>query len=144
MIGRRKLEHEEGEKDHTLDLRETDLRGAYLRDARLEGANLWSARLEGANLMGARLERADLRYTRLERTTLVEARLEEAHLRGAGLEGAHLEGADLRYAINLTRDQVESAHCYTKKQLPEDLRNLADLEDRPHDVDESHQTEAEA
>jgi uncharacterized protein YjbI with pentapeptide repeats len=94
VIGRRKLEHEEGEKDHTLDLRETDLRGAYLRDARLEGA--------------------------------------------------HLEGADLRYAINLTRDQVESAHCYTKKQLPEDLRNLADLEDRPHDVDESHQTEAEA
>jgi uncharacterized protein YjbI with pentapeptide repeats len=102
------------------------------------------ARLEEAHLRGARLEGAHFEVARLEGGNLVRARLERADLQGAGLEGAHLEGADLRYAINLTRDQVESAHCYTKKQLPEDLRNLADLEDRPHDVDESHQTEAEA
>ncbi len=178
VIGRRKLEHEEGE-DRRLDLSETDLRGAILvgarlvgailRDARLEGASLMGARLEGANLMGARLEGAYLVGASLEGANLMYARLEGANLGSACLEGANLwharlEGADLlwanlvgaylkeahlgkvdlRPAINLSREQVESAHCYTKEALPEDLRNLADLEDRPHEDDGSHQTETEA
>ena len=194
VIGRRKLEHEEGEKDYTLDSRGTDLRradlrgarlkgthlagarlegasltwahlervnlvaarlkGAHLLGARLEGADLEGARLEGANLGYVRLEEADLQDARLEGAFLVgahlegailrDARLEGADLGGARLEGAHLDGADLRSAIDLTREQVESAHCYTKERLPEELRNLADLEDRPHYVDEPQQTEAEA
>ena len=61
-------------RDWRLDLRMTDLRGAFLFAAHLERANLGRTHLEGAFLR-------------------------EAHLAGANLEGAHLEDIDLSMAI---------------------------------------------
>ncbi len=74
VIMRRDNQSREREKSENwqLDLRSTDLRGAFLLEAHLEGAVLIEAHLEGANLFGAHLERANLF---------------EAHLEGAILEG---------------------------------------------------------
>ena len=58
------------------DLRDADLRGAYLQRADLQGAYLRGADLRDADLRGADLRDADLR--------------------GADLQGADLQGADLR------------------------------------------------
>ena len=87
-------------RDWRLDLRMTDLRGAYLYEAHLEGADLSGAHLEGADLSGAHLEGAYLLEAHLEAPPLRGAsrrrRPRGAHLQGANLSGAHLEGADLR------------------------------------------------
>ena len=66
------------EKNRGANLRDANLRGAYLRDANLGDANLEGAYLEGANLRGAYLR---------------DANLEGAYLRGAYLRDANLEGA---------------------------------------------------
>jgi uncharacterized protein YjbI with pentapeptide repeats len=111
VIARRRREHDiEGQR---LDLRGTDLRGAYLVGASLEKLFLMDAHLEGASLMQSHLEetiflqahlkRAYFTQAHLERAELAAAHLEhailqEANLEGADLQQAHLEGADLRWA----------------------------------------------
>lgn len=109
-----------------LDLRGSDLRGAFLRRAHLEGAFLIRAHLEGAQLvethlesaclMGAYLRGASLMGARLEGAILEEARLEGgatnlrgAHLEGSHLAAAHLEGTRLRGA-HLERAGLQGAH----------------------------------
>jgi hypothetical protein len=78
---------------YLLDLRSTDLRGAYLSGGYFKNVNLSEAHLEGAKFNKAHLEGA----------SLIEAHLEGAHLLWAHLEGAkfnkaHLEGAHLNWA----------------------------------------------
>lgn len=120
VLTRRKYYYGQGENQR-LDLRKTDLRGAYLIfanlklarldeahlekailssanlkmaeliEAHLEGALLFNAKLESAVLIEANLERADLSFAHLE-----GAILSSANMKGANLHGAHLERANLR------------------------------------------------
>ena len=71
------------------DFSEANLNGAALTLIDLRGANL-----EGANFTDARLDHANLRF---------------ADLAGANLQGAVLKGTDLRFAANLTEEQLRSA-----------------------------------
>jgi hypothetical protein len=75
------------------DLREADLRWAYLsnadlRQARLSQADLRRANLEGANLRGGLLSEADLHVA-----TLIEADLRGVNWRDTDLRNANLSGA---------------------------------------------------
>jgi|688.fasta_scaffold80596_4 hypothetical protein len=73
------------------DLRDSDLRDAFLRDADLRDSDLRDAFLRGAVLRDAFLRDAVLRG----------AVLRDAVLRDAVLRGAFLRGADLRDAVGL-------------------------------------------
>jgi hypothetical protein len=87
------------------DLRDADLRGAYLcyadlsdtdlRGADLRGAYLCDAYLSGTHLSGAYLSAADLRGAYLSAADLCDADLRDAYFGGAVLSGADLRGADL-------------------------------------------------
>ena len=142
VLARRQRKHE-NPMDQSLDLRETDLRGADLREAHLEvallqkahleGADLTEANLKGAHLREANLKEADLKEANLEGAYLMEAHLEGANLSGAKLKGAilrkaHLEGADLRGA------HLEGAYLYKARLeganlINADLKGAKNLED---------------
>jgi hypothetical protein len=77
----------------------------------LVGADLSRANLSGANLSGAFLWGADLRGAFLWR----------AFLSGAFLSGAFLSGAALKYAKELTREQLEQSLGDENTELPEGL-----------------------
>ncbi|EDQ2305064.1 pentapeptide repeat-containing protein [Salmonella enterica] len=89
--------HESGSRANLrgADLRDANLRGAYLSDADLRGADLRGAYLSDANLFGADLFGADLRGADLFGADLRDAYLSDANLFGADLFGADLRGADL-------------------------------------------------
>lgn len=74
---------------HFADFSEADLSGAGLTFIDLRGANL-----EGTNFTDTRLDHAILRF---------------ADLTDANLQGATLRGTDLRFAANLTTEQLRSA-----------------------------------
>lgn len=103
---------------HRVDLRGTDVSGAYLSEADLSGAYLSGANfreaylrgayLGGANLRGAGLSRADLRWAHLNRTDLHGADLCGADLRGAGLSEADLSEVDLSEADLIEADLIEA------------------------------------
>ncbi|MFF7525123.1 pentapeptide repeat-containing protein [Streptomyces pseudovenezuelae] len=109
VLSRRPDQHEQ----FRVNLRRTDLRGAYLEQAHLRRADLTEARLEGANLFeaqlgeailsGANLREADLRKAELEKagmlkSVLAGAQLKSANLRDATMEKAQMQGAKLRSA----------------------------------------------
>jgi hypothetical protein len=75
-----------------------DLRGASFLAANLRGASFESARLEGASFYLARLEEAWLVGAQLQAVSLAGAQLQGALLDGAGLQGASLSLADLQGA----------------------------------------------
>lgn len=77
------------------DLRETKLIGAYLQNANLREADLKEANLKGAYLRDADLKGADLREAILKGANLIGADLRGADLRGVNLKGANLIGVDL-------------------------------------------------
>lgn len=101
-------EHFFVERYRTLDLRNTDLRGADLSTADFRSANLRRADLQLAALVGADLGETDLRGAKLSESELLGADLSSANLHGADLRVADLEdakllkadlsGADLRQA----------------------------------------------
>jgi uncharacterized protein YjbI with pentapeptide repeats len=112
----------------TVDLRETDLRGATLDDSNFPGAVFTGACLDGASLvrtnlrkavfLSASLEMANLTDANLDLADLEQARaphadLSGAYLAGANLKGTHLEGADLNGAclegMILTLTHLEGA-----------------------------------
>ena len=133
VLGRRP----KGRQERGIDLKETDLRGAYmvradlhlavLTDADLSGAdmreiNLYSASMAGANLSGACLREANLSGADL-RVNLSGADLRSADLSNAALQGADLQGADLRKASleaarGLERGQLEKAMTDFDTKLP--------------------------
>lgn len=125
-----------------IDLRHTDLRGAflvangqetdlnwaqfsgadlsgamlasdYLELADLSDANLAHAHLQGARLFAAQLTNADLTGADLEQT-----HLDSADLTGADLTDANLHLADLRTSRGLTVQQVLKAKLSTFTRLP--------------------------
>ncbi len=116
-----------------VNLKETDLRGAYFGNANLEGvdfgdadltkadftnskligANFCEANLEkavflGANLNGANLQRTVLAGNNLSAAKLNHADLESVNLSRANLKFATLENANLRYAT-LTNSILENS-----------------------------------
>jgi hypothetical protein len=90
---------EKKQRNWRINLRATDLRGAYLWEAHLEDANLFRAHLEGAFLAMAHLERANIW---------------EAHLEGTDLFLTYLEGVDLARTFG-----------DSKTRLPETVRRPA-------------------
>ncbi|MEU0523084.1 pentapeptide repeat-containing protein [Streptomyces niveus] len=118
------------------DLNGADLSGADLSNASLNGADLSNASLINANLSNAVLGRADLTNVDLSGAILGGADLNGADLRsanlrdtdlrntdlsGANLSGVDLRDTDLRRALNLTKDQVDSARVDGKTLLPASL-----------------------
>src|SRR5262245_3042256 len=97
---------------------------ANLVEACLNGAYLSRANLSCANLLGANLINANLSNASLEHANLKNASLSYARLNYANLNGAILYSADLRKAIGLTREQVESALIDEGTALPEDLETV--------------------
>ncbi len=115
----------------TLNLRETDIRGADLTSASLHGASLLSANLNGAYLIGADLSdayltgavlfSASLPGADLSRADLGYADLRGADLKGANLSRADLSAADLTTAKNLEQQQIDSAKGDNNTKLPSNL-----------------------
>jgi uncharacterized protein YjbI with pentapeptide repeats len=98
------------------DLREVcltkaNLKGAVLTTANLKGAVLWEANLEGAKLDIANLEEAKLRKTNLQRANFSCSILRRTDFNKAKLQEANLSGADLRKA-DLTEANLERAYLY--------------------------------
>ena len=77
-------------KDHKIDLRNTDIRGADLHKANLQRADLRKADLCGADLQSANLYEADLDYANLCGSILCEAKLQSCNLHAANLSRANL------------------------------------------------------
>jgi uncharacterized protein YjbI with pentapeptide repeats len=92
-----------GWKQHLVDLRGRDLKGAVL-----EGAVLPRADLTGAQIQGALLTLAQLRGASLDDAQLQGAPLKGAQLQGASLNGAQLQGADLADAFLWRADLEDS------------------------------------
>jgi uncharacterized protein YjbI with pentapeptide repeats len=107
-------------------LAEANLRGAKFFNSNLQGANLGGgdleetflrdAHLQGANLRGANLQKADLKKAKLQGADLGKAKLQ-----GARLGEADLKGVDLSETAGLTQEQLDSANCDEKTQLPPGL-----------------------
>ncbi|MBI3301769.1 MAG: pentapeptide repeat-containing protein [Deltaproteobacteria bacterium] len=116
VLGRRTRTYKRGE-DQSLDLRETDLRGAKLESAHLEGADFYKAHLEKAILVRVHLDDASLIGTHLE-----GAYLQGARLKGVLIEGAHLESGGLKGVTGLTQKQINSAYGDEDTSLPDDLQ----------------------
>lgn len=118
VLGTRDVESEHG--NHHLNLRQTDVNGAFLSGADLSGADLSGAYLIKAHLSGAHLMNANLR----------DARLMNADLDGANLNGAHLSKADLSraqlYHADLSRVDLGEAHLIGANLLSAHL-SVADL-----------------
>ena len=113
VLVRRKYYYGLGENQR-LDLRKTDLRGAYLVGAHLKMARLNGAHLEGAILSGANLNMAELIEAHLDRAILFKASMKaavliDAHLERADLSFAHLEVAILS-AAKLKGATLHGAH----------------------------------
>jgi len=85
-------------KQHLIDLRGRDLRGAWLERAVLTRADLTGAQLQRANLGLAQLKGVWLDRAQLQGTILVGAQLQGASLERANLDGASLEMAQLQGA----------------------------------------------
>jgi len=77
------------------NLRDADLRGAYLAGANLRRADLRGAYLSRADLTGANLRHADLSHADLSHADLAGANLRRADLSHADLSRADLTGANL-------------------------------------------------
>jgi uncharacterized protein YjbI with pentapeptide repeats len=86
-------------KQHLIDLRGRDLRGAVLAGATLPKADLTGAQLQGASLGDAQLQGASLDGAQLQGTSLRAAHLQGASLYGANLQGARLDFAQLQGAL---------------------------------------------
>jgi uncharacterized protein YjbI with pentapeptide repeats len=86
-------------RQHLIDLRGRDLKGAVLDDALLPRADLRFAQLEGAFLHGAQLQGARLETAQLQGASLYQANLDGAWLLLAQLQGAVLTNAQLQGAV---------------------------------------------
>lgn len=154
VIGRRRSENDPlGQR---LDLRSTNLRGAWLVGANLRGADFLSATLFSANLEDANLEFANLNQSNLGRAgfsganlrgasliyanlidgilfdaNLTNANLEGAYLtayvKGANLQGANLQRADLKRSKGLTPNQVKAANNWQDAQYDPEFRKALGL-----------------
>ena len=93
-----------------------DLRGSNLEGAYFGGANLWLDILTKVNLQHADLSEANLRGAWLEGSNL-----EGVYMRKTNLYGARLEGTNLERAKSFTQEQIEQAIGTENTRLPEYL-----------------------
>jgi Pentapeptide repeats (8 copies) len=104
-----------------LNLRNADLRGAFLSYANLRGAYLTGTNLGRAHLHGTHLSKADLSEAYLPLASLFYADLSEADLSGTDLSGANLEGAYLVGALGVTNEQLDQQARFLKgATMPDD------------------------
>jgi uncharacterized protein YjbI with pentapeptide repeats len=106
------------------NLSNVKLRGAYLGDTNFKGANLSHASLEAVRSPRAIYRGVDFDGTNLTRAQLWDSDLSGAQFRnadftGASLGGVNLHFANLRYAKNLSIEQVLEASCLNKTMFPE-------------------------
>lgn len=92
----------------SLDLRNTDLRGAYLHKAQLSFGILEGVHLQGATLSYAQLDSARLEDAQLQGANLYQTQLLKAHLDRAQLQKTHLLATKLQYAT-LYETQLQEA-----------------------------------
>jgi uncharacterized protein YjbI with pentapeptide repeats len=91
----------EGRRGETIlslseaDLRDADLRGAYMLGANLNAADMSDADLSRASLLGAYLVKTNLHHANIRRATLTQAVMPGADLSSADLSEATLDWADL-------------------------------------------------
>jgi uncharacterized protein YjbI with pentapeptide repeats len=105
------------------------LNGAIFNGAMLIGVNFEGANLSGANFSGANLSSANLTLVNFYSANLNQAILSYAAFDGAVLDGANITDtilveADLRNAIGLTREQIESAWIDETTRLTEELEKI--------------------
>jgi uncharacterized protein YjbI with pentapeptide repeats len=112
-----------------LDLRNTDLGGAYLTNphykANLQGAILQAASLKEGWIQSANLQDANLQEADLRGASFMHSDLRDASLRGADLRGADFMWADLRKAA-LEEADLRGAHLQEVNLQGADLE-AADL-----------------
>jgi hypothetical protein len=130
VIGRR----EWNRPIQTLDLSNTDLRGANLNGANLRGVNFNGANLQKVKFIAANVERATLKRANLEeaimhKAILQRANLEEAKLQGADLDMTDLQEADL-WSTNLQSARLRAANLQRAKLPSSNLQGafLSDVD----------------
>jgi hypothetical protein len=94
----------------SLDLSDTDLRGASLMGLRLEGAIFTDADLRNALLSNTRFERSFFGSALLDDATLMNADFPHTLFDETRLQGTLLYGADLSEAQMLAQGQIDKAH----------------------------------
>ena len=94
-----------------------DLAGAHLTSVVLAGANLSNADMSNANLRWADLTGADLSGANLSHANLNDVKFGSADLTGANLSGASLDRAQLRNAVGVTDDMLDSAASLVRIEL---------------------------
>lgn len=124
VIGRRDTDKDL--ENQTLNLSNTDLRGAELREANLQMVNFYQANLQRTILTKAQLQGADLGKANLQQANIIEANIQgailtEAQLQGAFFNRTNLQQSDLM-AANLEGAQLSSAN------LQKALLKLANLQ----------------
>ena len=111
---------------HDTDLRGADLEGAHLEAADLAGADLRVASLAGAHLQHAIVEDADLRGANLMGADLRNVYFMDTHLQDAVLNEADLRAADLSRATGLTQEeQLDNALGDSDTVIPHGLQRPA-------------------
>ena len=78
--------------------------------------------MRNSNLQESRFFKSDLRDTLLYEANLEAAYLSSALMQGTDLQFANLNQAVLRYSMNLTPDQVQSAKIDRKTKVPHYLK----------------------
>jgi hypothetical protein len=137
VIGRRRIERDEGSGGTALDLKGVDLskldltKGNYARisfvEAKFSDATLADTQFDGADLTDSDLDRADLRRATLSgrakliRASFRQASLFHAVLHGADLSGAVLTGANFWHS-DLTEADFTGAKLDSSFLLEADLR----------------------
>jgi uncharacterized protein YjbI with pentapeptide repeats len=74
--------------------------------------------MRSSNLQEARFFKSNLRDTLLSEANLAAAYLSSALMQGAHLQSANLNQAVLRYSMNLTSEQIQSAKIDRKTKVP--------------------------
>jgi hypothetical protein len=101
-----------------------DLSYVDLSCSNLARANFACANLENSSFYHANLNLVDFSRASLASAMLDGAELNRARLYGAILRETRLFGADLPEALNLTREQIESARIDEWTKLPENLEKV--------------------
>ena len=85
-------------------------------------ADLRKTDLRNSDLQQARLFKADLRNTMLSEANLTAAYLASALMQETDLQGANLNQTVLRYSVNLTPAQIQSAKIDRETKVPHYLK----------------------
>ncbi len=123
IIGRRGLSRggvkdlvNESKKGYFLDLRQSNLCGAYLA-----GATLINAWLNNANLQKSVLIRATLNQAHMNGADLTDAILTNANFQGVYTKEIFAWRGDFSECMNLTQKQIDVMYCGIEVKISKDL-----------------------